>query len=152
MNILRRIARKLKEAIMDLFKVDGTLSIDTSNVYIDGQKTDLSVCKISEEDYHKLVVDNNCISNMIYVVSSDNINAYGSKIVNVAQPTAADDAATKKYVDEYCSQLVHDAFDVPRRLSELDNDMQYVTREEAYEMTKTVLRSTLQSMLSGLGN
>ena len=55
MNLIvfaRQAARKIKEAIMSLFNVNGNLSIDTSNVYIDGKKTDLSVCRISENDYH----------------------------------------------------------------------------------------------------
>ena len=33
---------------MNIFKVDGNLSIDTSNVYVNGEKADLSVCNISD--------------------------------------------------------------------------------------------------------
>ena len=62
---------------MNIFKVDGNLSIDTSNVYVNGEKADLSVCNISDVDYSKLVVEGKCESNVIYVVSSDNIDAYG---------------------------------------------------------------------------
>ena len=62
---------------MNMFKVDGNLSIDTSNVYVNGKKADLSVCNISDIDYNKLVVESKCEDNVIYVVSSDNINAHG---------------------------------------------------------------------------
>lgn len=36
---------------------------------------------------------------VLYVVSADHVNAYGQKIVNVAEPTLSSDAATKNYVD-----------------------------------------------------
>ena len=62
---------------MNMFKVDGNLSIDTSNVYVNGEKADLSVCSISDVDYSTLVVEGKCEDNVIYVVSSDNIDAYG---------------------------------------------------------------------------
>lgn len=61
---------------MNLFKVNGEISIDTSNVYIDGQQVDLSVCKITQSEYDKLVYENNCLSNTLYVVETDYINAY----------------------------------------------------------------------------
>ena len=63
--------------IMNMFKVDGNLSIDTSNVYVNGEKTDLSVCNISDVEYRQLVVKGKCESNVIYVVSSNCIDAYG---------------------------------------------------------------------------
>ena len=46
------LIKKAWNAIMNLFKVDGNLSIDTSNVYIDGKNTDLSICKMSSSDYY----------------------------------------------------------------------------------------------------
>ena len=86
--------------IMNLFKVDGNLSIDTSNVYVDGVKADLSVCYMSDVDYHQLVAKDRCEANVIYVVSSDCINAYGEQVKNLATPTDPTDATTKQYVDE----------------------------------------------------
>lgn len=69
--------KKAWSKIMSMFKVDGNLSIDTSNVYVNGTKMDLSVCHISDTDYNKLVVEDKCEDNVIYVVSSDYMNAYG---------------------------------------------------------------------------
>ena len=40
---------------MSLFTVNGELSIDTSNVYVDGQKIDLTIQKIAYKDYIELV-------------------------------------------------------------------------------------------------
>jgi hypothetical protein len=68
--------KKIGNFIMNLFKVNGEISIDTSNVYIDGQQVDLSVCKITQSEYDKLVYENNCLSNTLYVVETDYINAY----------------------------------------------------------------------------
>ena len=52
---------------MNIFKVDGNLSIDTSNVYVNGEEANLSVCNIFDVDYSKLVVEGKCESNVIYV-------------------------------------------------------------------------------------
>jgi len=52
--------KKVWRAIMNMFKVDGNLSIDTSNVYVDGMKADLSVCHMSDTDYHGLVNEGRC--------------------------------------------------------------------------------------------
>ena len=85
---------------MNLFKVNGEISIDTSNVYIDGQQVDLSVCKITQSEYDKLVYENNCLSNTLYVVETDYINAYNQQIKNVADPKDAQDVVTLKYAQE----------------------------------------------------
>lgn len=60
---------------MNIFQVDGKLSIDISNVFINGKKADLNVVKISNADYDKLVKENKCDASTIYVVESDNIDA-----------------------------------------------------------------------------
>lgn len=62
---------------MSLFTVNGELSIDTSNVFINGEQTDLSVCTIKQSDYEKLVIEENCQINTLYVIESDYIDAYG---------------------------------------------------------------------------
>lgn len=54
------LIKKVLSAIMNMFKVDGNLSIDTSNVYVNGQKTDLSICKMSDTDYYSLVNEGKC--------------------------------------------------------------------------------------------
>ena len=115
---------------MNMFKVDGNLSIDTSNVYVNGEKTDLSVCSISDVDYRQLLVEDACKSNVIYVVSSDYVNAYGQQLKNVAAPTDLNDAATKEYVDAQISGVYG------------------MTKDEVVQIAKDVFKSSLSSILS----
>lgn len=71
-----------------------------SEKYADGAYGDLSVVKITEEDYMEKVADGTLLKDgVLYVISSDHINAYGQKIVNLAEPELSSDAATKNYVD-----------------------------------------------------
>lgn len=68
--------KKIGNFIMNLFKVNGEISIDTSNVYVDGQRADLSVCHIMQNEYNELVKNDACLSNTIYIVETDYVNAY----------------------------------------------------------------------------
>ena len=117
---------------MNMFKVDGNLSIDTSNVYINGAKADLSVCAVSDVEYERFALEGACLSNVIYVVSSDCVNAYGQQLKNLAAPTDPDDAATKEYVDAQVSSA------------------RGMTREEAAMIAKDVLKSCLSGLLSAI--
>lgn len=83
--------------------IDNKIKID------DLSAATLNVKHIEGDAYHQLVVNNQVDSNTLYIVSSDNLNAYGEKITNVATPTDATDAATKGYVDSLSvSQLAWD--------------------------------------------
>ena len=121
---------------MSMFKVDGNLSIDTSNVYVDGMKTDLSVCHMSDVDYHDLVNEGRCQDNVIYVVSSDFTNAYGGQVKNLAAPTDPTDAATKQYVDGQIAQAL--------------SSCSTMTRDEVIQISKEVFKSSLSSMLTAI--
>ena len=127
---MTKLLQRVWSAIMNMFKVDGNLSIDTSNVYVNGEKADLSVCNISDVDYSKLVVEGKCKSNVIYVVSSDCINAYGQQLKNLAAPTDLSDATTKEYVDAQLS------------------DVHCMTRDEVVQIAKEVFKNSLSSILS----
>lgn len=84
-----KFLKKIGKFIMNLFTVNGELSIDTSNIYVNGEKADLSVCKISQSEYNELVRNESCSSNTLYVVESDYIDACGQQIKNVAEPIDA---------------------------------------------------------------
>ena len=60
---------------------------------------DLSVVKITGEEYYKLVDDEKTNPSALYIVDDLNLNAYYQTIKNVASPELSDDAATKNYVD-----------------------------------------------------
>ena len=99
--------KKVWDKIMNLFTVEGNLSIDTSNVYINGSKSDLSICILCTEEYEHVVIEDKCSNNTLYIVSSDYVNAYGQTIRNVAEPQLSGDAATKGYVDAQVSACLH---------------------------------------------
>ena len=63
-----------------------------SSTYVDGQRTDLSVMHISQSDYHELVASGDVLSGMLYIVSSDGIDAYGQRLSNLADAQEISDA------------------------------------------------------------
>lgn len=67
--------------------------LDTkSSVSVDNQRADVNILHISQEEYNQLVVRNEVLSNFIYVVSDDCVNAYGEQIKNLAPGTDLSDA------------------------------------------------------------
>ena len=60
----------------------------------------LSVVKIAAEDYYALVANEQTREDVLYVISSDTLNAYDSRVENVASPSVDTDAANKQYVDK----------------------------------------------------
>ena len=86
---------------------DAIMSAAIDNkIFIDGLSTEtLSAVHIGQEDYYNLVSSSSVLSNVLYVVSSDYINAYGQRIENLAEPKLSTDAATKGYVDGISSSL-----------------------------------------------
>ena len=79
------------------------LSQDIENkILIDGEKVDqFEVKHISRDDYYDLVnSEEGALSNAIYIVSSDNLNAYDQKIENVADGEKDTDAVNLGQVNE----------------------------------------------------
>ena len=71
-----------------------------SKIYIDGLSVQsLSAIHANVADYYEKVIDEKVLSNELYILSSDYINAYGEQIKNVADPTDPEDAINKKYAD-----------------------------------------------------
>ena len=64
---------------------------------------DLSVVKITGEEYYKLVADEKTNPSALYVIDDLHLNAYDQTIRNVASPELSDDAANKNYVDSEIS-------------------------------------------------
>lgn len=81
-------------------RYDNSSAVD-KKIIIDGVSAD-SLCAyhIGTEEYYQKVVDGKVLSNELYIVSSDYMNAYGQQIKNVAEPELSDDAATKGYADD----------------------------------------------------
>jgi len=68
--------------------------------------TDLSIVKISEDAYLDLVAKHTVDQKVVYIISSDYLNAYDKQIKNVASPISSTDAANKLYVDSQVSSKV----------------------------------------------
>lgn len=109
------ISGKLDGEVERAKNVEDTLSAEISSkifikdpnseTYKDGAYGNLSVLKVTEEEYMEKVADGTLLNDgVLYVISSDHINAYGQKIVNLAEPTVSSDAATKNYVDTTVSE------------------------------------------------
>ncbi len=84
---------------------------------------DLSVVKITGEEYYKLVADERTNPSALYVVDDLHLNAYDQTIRNVASPELSDDAANKNYVDSEIAKT-KDYVD-----SEISNTKDYVDSE-----------------------
>ena len=44
---------------------------------VDGEHADVNIVHISQEDYNQLVADDEVLSNVLYVISSDYVETYG---------------------------------------------------------------------------
>ena len=91
-----------------------------NKIYVDGTKAaSLSVIHADSDDYHAKVVAGTVLSNELYVVSADFINAYGEQIKNLAAPELSDDAATKQYVDDVSAAATSDVAALQAKLDTL---------------------------------
>ena len=71
-----------------------------SKISVDGVPADVNIVHISQEDYEQLVFDGSALSNTLYVVSGDYINAYGQtlKYLTMSDDPEESEAATQHYV------------------------------------------------------
>ena len=82
-----------------------------SKVYVEnGSETfgQLSVIKISKSEFDAKVGSGSPLrGNVLYVVDSNIIDAYGQQMKNLADPTELSDATNKKYVDDSLTATAH---------------------------------------------
>ena len=79
-----------------------------------GAYTDLSVVKIDKDAYDLSVIDGTLLSNVLYILQANYVDAYGQQLKNLATPTEQSDATPKKYVDDnvaVASQALSDYID-----------------------------------------
>lgn len=103
---------------------------DYNEKQISNLSTDsLSILRIGHDKFaEKIFNGNTSLSDKIlYVVSSDNLDFYGEKGVNLADPKQPSDAANKKYVDDNINNVntsieaVSD--DILGKISEISGDL-----------------------------
>ena len=79
-----------------------------------GAYTDLSVVKIDKDAYDLNVIGGTLLSNVLYILQANYVDAYGQQLKNLATPTEQSDATPKKYVDDnvaVASQALSDYID-----------------------------------------
>ena len=79
-----------------------------------GAYTNLSVVKIDKDAYDLSVIDGTLLSNVLYILQANYVDAYGQQLKNLATPTEQSDATPKKYVDDnvaVASQALSDYID-----------------------------------------
>ena len=79
-----------------------------------GAYTDLSVVKIDKDAYDLGVIGGTLLSNVLYILQANYVDAYGQQLKNLATPTEQSDATPKKYVDDnvaVASQALSDYID-----------------------------------------
>ena len=103
---------RAKAAEQKLAKDDEFLSAAISSaVYVKDESStfsQLSVVKISKSEFDAKVGSGSPLQgNVLYIVDSNIIDAYGQQMKNLADPTELSDAANKKYVDDSLTATAH---------------------------------------------
>lgn len=107
------------------------LSLDITNkVYFDDISSsgynNLSIIKIPNEEYRKLVADGKCLSNVLYIISSEFEDFYGRVLSNVTmtEDDVESEVATKHYVDEVISEV---DLSIAQNATNIDNNARNIT-------------------------
>lgn len=111
----------------------GTYDSDASS-YTFEQK-DLSIVTISDDIYYALKKEEKLVDGIIYNVSSDYINAHNDRVINVAEPLSASDAANRKYVDDELTKRDKTLTDIDDALTGINDDIAHLA-EVSSDTTK----------------
>ena len=68
--------------------------------------SNLSVIKLTNEEYGNLVLAGQINESALYVIDDDHMDARGQRITNVSTPLSSYDATTKQYVDDVVSGYI----------------------------------------------
>ena len=74
-----------------------------SGISSDSYSSNLSVIKLTNEEYGNLVLNDQINESALYVIDDDHVDARGQRITNVSTPISSYDATTKQYVDDVVS-------------------------------------------------
>lgn len=96
----------------------------------------LSVIKLSEDEYQAGVFDENLSSSILYIVDTKELNAYNMPIKNVADPIISSNAATKNYVDKEISKI--DTY-ISSQISGLSSSTQLTNEFAKYQLSGNYL-------------
>ena len=79
----------------------------------------LKIYRVDDDTYYDKVIKGHALTNELYIVSNDFINAYGQQMKNLSAPADDDDATTKKYVDDQITAVSQEIAEVNDGLKEL---------------------------------
>lgn len=72
----------------------------SSKVKIEGVPTDyINISRVDAETYHQIVAGGTADAKTVYIVSSDNINAFGERVINVGDAVDLSDAVNLKQLN-----------------------------------------------------
>lgn len=72
---------------------------------VDGRPSDLGVLRLAKDEYERRLVAGTLLSNELYVVSSDYVDAYGQQMKNLAPGTDLSDAVNLEQLYDAVSSI-----------------------------------------------
>ena len=107
-------------------EVSAALESQISNkVKIEGVATDyINVSRVNAETYHDIITNNKADPKTIYIVSSDNINAFGERVMNVGDATESSDAVNLKQLNGVKTELTAVVSSISSDLKKKIDDIQ----------------------------
>ena len=148
-NEIAIIQQNISNLLSDVLDISNEIS---SKITIDDQfASQLCIRHVSQEDFYQNVVNDALCSNTFYIVSSENINAYGQQIKNVAMPQLSADAATKAYVDSQVSSSLENYISkhqIKDTLSSISNISNLNMNSDTSDIISSVM--SIRDMLSAL--
>ena len=105
-----------------------------------GGFSDLSVVKLSSSEYNQLVAGDSILSNCIYIVEDDGIDAMGEKIRNLAPGTEISDAATFGQLSSVAAAASgkQDISNLVSSVTSASTHVQYPSAKCVYDLVGTV--------------
>jgi len=119
------------------------------------QYDNLSVITIKRDAYDELLTEGkiSSLSNSVFIISSDFIDAFGEQMKNLSGPTDESDAATKKYVDDISASLSSTvssiADNINQSIQDLSDSISATASADVYQLCCS-LSSTISSSLTSL--
>ena len=128
----------------DKTALDAKITIDDQISGICAQ-TDLSIVKLSANEYEELVATSATLSNTLYVVEDDFINAYGQQIKNLSPGTELSDAVNLEQLSNALTGV-----QIPTDLSAFTNSPGYLVSNDIsdyYKKSETSSSSQISNEL-----
>ena len=130
-------------------KSENKIFIDNKISSISGY-SDLSVVKLNANEYATLLTSGQLLSNSLYIVDDDHIDAYGQQIKNIALPIDLSDAATKGYVDDSISNSLSDFYHKSETSSANEISVALSAKAELSDINETIDRDVVPAIFKNV--